>query len=526
MKVLRWRGLPVFMSLLLILSMAIILSSSQGSEACGYTNWYLPEGYTGGNFDTYILLQNPTGGEAEATVRFMTDASITDPLVLDLEGNSRTTIKVDDQPGLANANVSTMVEASKGIIVERAMYFNYEGGKAGGSNSIGASNTSRTWYLAEGYTGGSFDTYILVMNPNDVPAHIKVKFITPKADEGTGREMNPYDPEPVPQPEYIEQEYDIPANRRFTIGVDGIPGLENTEVSAIVYSMAPEGSGSGEEVPGVVAERSMYFDYGGIKGGHCSIGAPYTSSTWYMAEGRTADRYDTYVLVMNPNDVPVNVKATFMVPGVEAAVEEDPEDEGDEDLDTTIVKEYQLEPYERFTIPVDQIEGLESTDLSTMIESSAVEEPAEGSGSGGYYVVAERAMYFSDGVEGDGHNSLGAMGEKAYWMMAEGYTGGQFDTWILIQNPNDIDVKVRVSFMTSEGGDPIVKEYTIAAKSRYTIMVDEIEGLEDAEVSTKIEVIEDAEVTSACENGVIAERAMYFMYNGIYGGHCSLGVGE
>ncbi len=29
----------------------------------------------------------------------------------------------------------------------------------------------------------------------------------------------------------------------------------------------------------------------------------------------------------------------------------------------------------------------------------------------------------------------------------------------------------------------------------------------------------------AC-GGVIAERAMYFEYNGIMGGHCSLGVGE
>lgn len=527
MKVLRFKGVPVILSLLLLASMAIIFIPSQGAEACGYTKWYLPEGFTGGNFDTYILLQNPTGGEAEATVRFMTSASVTDPQTYTLEGNSRTTIKVDDIPGLSNANVSTMVEATKGIIVERAMYFNYEGGKAGGSNSIGANNTSRTWYLAEGYTGGSFDTYILVMNPNEVTAHIKVKFILPEQEEaGAGREMNPYDPEPVPVPDYIEQEYDIPPMRRFTIGVDGIPGLENTEVSTIVYSVAPEGAGAGDEIPGVVAERAMYFDYGGIKGGHCSIGAPYASSTWYLAEGRTADRYDTYVLVMNPNSVPVNVKATFMVPGVEAAVEEDPEDEGDVPEDTTIVKEYQLDPYDRFTIPVDQIEGLESTDVSTMIESSEVVEPEEGTGSGCFNVVVERAMYFSDGVEGDGHNSMGAMAEKAYWMMAEGYTGGQFDTWILIQNPNEVDVKVRVSFMTPAGGDPIVKEYDIAAKSRYSIMVDEIEGLEDVEVSTKIEVIEDAEVTADCENGVIAERAMYFVYNGIYGGHCSLGVGE
>jgi hypothetical protein len=58
--------------------------------------------------------------------------------------------------------------------------------------------------------------------------------------------------------------------------------------------------------------------------------------------------------------------------------------------------------------------------------------------------------------------------------------------------------------------------------------VDEIEGLQSTEVSTKIQVLDAVECdrSAACENGVVAERAMYFEYKGIVGGHCSLGVGE
>ncbi len=86
----------------------------------------------------------------------MTENSVTEPVEYKLGPNSRTTIAVDDQPGLENANVSTMVEATGGVVVERSMYFNYENGKAGGSDSIGANQTSRSWYLAEGssFTSG------------------------------------------------------------------------------------------------------------------------------------------------------------------------------------------------------------------------------------------------------------------------------------------------------------------------------------------------------------------------------------
>ena len=519
----------------LMISTLLLFASAGGAMACGFNSWYLPEGYTGGNFDTYVTIQNPNDWEATANVRFMTDEAVTEPVEYPLGPNSRTTISVDEQPGLADANVSTMVEATSGVVVERAMYFSDGDKRAGGSNSIGANRTSRTWYLAEGYTGGEFDTFILVMNPNPVPLTFKAKFIKPAETAGAGGEV---------KPQYLVKEYTVDPMRRFTIHVDEIPGLEDTEVSTMVY-VPEQGFGAGVETPGVVAERAMYFKYMGVDGGHCSIGAPGPSGTWYLPEGRTAGEYDTYVLVMNPNSTATRVRATFMVPangagaGREANPYVPPPDpdprpapEPEPVPDRVITKEYLLNPYERHTIALDQIPELQATDVSTMIQSwpaeAAAPSPEGGdSGAGSNPVVAERAMYFARGNAGDGHNSLGAVEKREYWLLAEGYTGGAFDTWILIQNPNGYDVNVKAAFMTPEG-DPVYREYEVKQMSRLTIPVDDIEGLEDAEVSTKLKVLGAAQGgrSASCEYGIIAERAMYFEYNGIVGGHCSLGVGE
>ena len=54
----------------------------------------------------------------------------------------------------------------KGIVVERAMYFDYYG-RRGGHAALGVQQTSTGWFFAEGYTGPGFDEYICVLNPGD-----------------------------------------------------------------------------------------------------------------------------------------------------------------------------------------------------------------------------------------------------------------------------------------------------------------------------------------------------------------------
>ncbi|MDY6794701.1 MAG: hypothetical protein SWK76_05405 [Actinomycetota bacterium] len=96
-----------------------------------------------------------------------------------------------------------------------------------------------TWYLTEGYTGGEFDTWVLIQNPGEEEAQVTLEFRLPQ-----GSSANPYS-------------FKLPAGTRKSINLTDIPGLSDTDVSTKVTSDKP-----------VVAEWAMYFDYNGKRGGH------------------------------------------------------------------------------------------------------------------------------------------------------------------------------------------------------------------------------------------------------------------
>ncbi len=232
--------------------------------------------------------------------------------MLDITGETRTSIYLNSVPGLeAGAEVATevkIIEGGNGIICERAMYFDYQTGigeRSGGHSTIGAHSTSSSWYLPEGHTGDGFDTYVLLMNPNDTDTNATVKLMKP--GEGT----------------YYPFKVTVPAGKRMTLklndlvwteGTENIIAataeetpadpkvvtFENTDVSTVIYSDQ-----------GIVAERAMYFDYYGKEGGSNSIGATGTSSEWYLPEGYTGDDFDTWVTCMNPSGYTVDITYTF-----------------------------------------------------------------------------------------------------------------------------------------------------------------------------------------------------------------------
>ena len=94
--------------------------------------------------------------------------------------------------------------------------------------------------------------------------------------------------------------YTVGANARYTVFVDGVPGVEQGSFGMRVTSAVP-----------VVAERAMYwaggfFDY---YEGHVSSGATQAGSRWVLAEGEQLGAYgaQTFVLIANTGDTPVTV---------------------------------------------------------------------------------------------------------------------------------------------------------------------------------------------------------------------------
>jgi SpoIID/LytB domain protein len=412
------------------------------------------------NFDEYILVLNPNPQPNIVTFTFMQPDGGTSDQIVEIPGNSRYTLKVNDY--VQCQEVSTRIVSERPVVAERAMYFNC-GGRRGGSASAGAPATSSRWYFAEGYTGGKFDTYILVQNPSTEQADVKLTFMVPG-----GRTA-------------VKTLHARPCSR-VTVHVDEVPGLADAEVSTLVEST---------NGVGIVADRSMYFDYKGYDDGNSQVGTNAPATRWYLAEGYTGGSFDTYVLMQNPGGTTARVDATFM------------KEDG-----TTVKLAYAVAPHSRYTITADQAPGLESAGFSTRLVST-----------NGVGIIAERAMYFDyNGLTG-GSDGMGATAPSPTWYFGEGYTGGQFDTYVLVQNPDSKPAGIRVTF-TKPNGKAVVKSYTIKPDSRLTIPVDRVAGLADAEVATTVK--------STNGVGVIAERAMYFNYDNGFdqrsGGHDAPGV--
>ncbi len=141
-------------------------------------DWYLAEGCTGanptaGDFEEYILVENPGAEPARLTATFMLAEGGTTDRGFVAAPHSRLTISVDSI--FPDAEVSAQISADRAIAVERSMYFN---GRRAGHDSIGVSSPATTWYLAEGCTRAGFDEYVLVQNPGSELANVTATFMT------------------------------------------------------------------------------------------------------------------------------------------------------------------------------------------------------------------------------------------------------------------------------------------------------------------------------------------------------------
>jgi len=426
------------------------------------STFYFAEGYTGAGFQEYLCLGNPNDEGTFAVITYMFPDGSTQEQEVGLGANSRATVNVNAVVG-ADKQVSARVDCDLPIVAERPMYFDYQGQWTGGHDVVGASSPADTWYFAEGYTGSGFDEWICVLNPGDTAADLTFRFQTQEEGEKT------------------VTGFSVPAHSRQSFKANDLLEGGSYQTSLALESTQP-----------VVAERPMYFNYQGTggwgwTGGHCVMGASELASAYYFAEGTTRGGFEEWLTVQNPGLAEINVHATYFL-GSGAPVEMD----------------YPVPPARRSTIYVPLQVGTDQ-DVSVRLTSS---QP----------FLAERPMYFNYQGMGawgwtGGHCVIGATGSAKDWFFAEGYTGSGFEEWLCIQNPGGTDAALNVTYYPEGGADPVVREHTVAANSRYTIPVN-VDAGADMAISAGI----------SSNQPIICERPMYFNYNGAWnGGHDVLG---
>jgi hypothetical protein len=141
-----------------------------GHDSAGVTHasqhWFFAEGATGTFFNDFLLLANPDqANTAHVTVSYLLVDGTVIPKTHTLAPNSRQTYNVAlEDPQLASAAFSTVVDSDVAIVSERSMYWPLDWTEA--HNSPGATETGTMWAVAGGAEGGTFaaQTYVLIAN--------------------------------------------------------------------------------------------------------------------------------------------------------------------------------------------------------------------------------------------------------------------------------------------------------------------------------------------------------------------------
>ncbi|MBN2027247.1 MAG: PQQ-binding-like beta-propeller repeat protein [Actinobacteria bacterium] len=403
--------------------------------------WYMAEGSTAGGMETWILVENSNDGPVTVDLTFDTaEGQVVPPELQGVYVPADTRLSFNAGSFVDSYNVSSTVTSHGGTVAcERALY---GAGRTWASSSLGTRAPSTAWYLAEGATAGGMETWVLVQNPGDEAVSVDVSFLT-----GSGE----YSPS-------VLQNYDLAAHHRISI-------YAGTYVNDFNVSTRVVTDGGG-----VVCERSTYGPANGDGLGTwatSSMGAKGPSRAWYLAEGATDEGRETWVLVENPYDLPVDVNLSFTSSQgeVQGPVETIP---------GRTRRSYRANDY------------ITAGDVATTIMSSG----------GG--VICERAFY------GPARNwattSLGSPVAANHWDMPEGATDGGMETWVLVYNPGDDTTFVCLSLLTGEGlvQPPELQNLDLAAHERLTVCVNNF--VTTFHVSTHVDAT----------SGVVCERSIYW----------------
>jgi uncharacterized repeat protein (TIGR01451 family) len=444
---------------------------AEGTHPRGFVITYLAEGATGAFFDTRLAVANPSALPALVLTRFQRADGFTIRDYRVLPPMSRTSIDVENIPGLEAAEFSTLIEADVQVVADRTMTWDQSGYGSHAERGI-LTRTATTWYFAEGATFFNFDLFYLIQNPNDQAAQVKVTYLLPA----------PAAP--------LVKHYVVGPRSRFNIWVDdegrndpALAALATAELSAIIEST--------NGVP-IIAERAMYLNRPGqpLGAGHESAGVNAPATQWFLAEGATGNYFDLFILIANPQADLATVQADFLLANGEV-----------------ITKTYQVPGNSRFNIWVDQADAaLADAAVSTRITST-----------NGVPIIVERSMWWpgptSDTWQ-EAHNSPGETTTGTRWAMAEGELGGarEVETYVLVANTSAFAGTIRATVLFEDGTAPISRDYAVSANSRFNIAPYANEFFPEAR-GKKFGMI--VESTGGAPAQIVVERAMYSNANGV-----------
>lgn len=477
-----------------------VLSQANGTQRTNQANvlWYFAEGSVGGSFTEYLTLLNPDSAHtATVNVSYLFQNK---PAVIkqhQVSPSTRFTVNVNADLGVAvtapQQAISMIVQsiAAGGnpavpIVAERPMYFDFRGVKSG-TDVMGATNaTATTFYFAEGDTRQSgnayYSTFITVLNPSATQSAAVTATYYMGSCGLNG------------QPACPTSKISVPPLYRGTI----IPSIHQQFAVKVTSSI------------GVVVERPLYFTdnipaAGGVTTGAASaVGAttlgPATGSDWLFAEGYTGPKFQEYLVLANFTTA--NSQANVTLEYTNGTVQTVP-------VTVRALSQLYFDVNYANNHPVAGCSCTPTTSVSAEVSAAT---PS---------IVAERLMYFHYGAQSlsgatDVVGEAGPAGKNNF-AFAEGYTNINFYEYLTLQNPSGSPNLVTITLFAD---NTIVQEQMeLLPHSRATVFINNlVVPMATAYPTTPTDLGYNVSMEIESQNPIVAERPLYFNYNGDTGG--------
>lgn len=419
-------------------------TATPGSIAGTGTTAYFADGFTGqakaagqASFTESLNLLNATDAAAPVTITYVLGGASAPVVVSRMVGPRavlREPVNVDVGPGREVAAIITSpahIAASRSIGRVAA-----NGVRLGGSTALPVVAPSRSWGFPEGYTGYSFQEYLTLLNPGDVPATVRVQ-LAPQGDSARSARV---------------VSLTVPPHARTTANIRALnAGSTISSVGMIVSSDQPivaerveyfgDGSGSGKfgstVTPGIVPPATALRFGFGSSGGQAGTG------------GNAGD--EQYITLLNPATSGTPVRVTTSYTGATGG-----------SLGHAHVT---VAPGTRRTIVASSVLG--AADTGTFGVALQASGPIE----------AEGSQYFGGSPNSGSHAGVivpGMASPSTDLFFADLSTtmtdGTPLTQTVYLSNPGAAQVTVDATYFGS-GGSPVTRRYSVAAGGITTVVV-------------------------------------------------------
>lgn len=248
------------------------------------TSWFCPGAAAGDGLDSAsVTVSNPSDAEITASVTYLSDAAAQSQTV---KVAARSISSIEILRGRTLGVVVPVVEiiGSVGTVEQQLVY------AAGDVTSQCVSQTSSTWYFADGFTAEGSSQRLVLTNPFPESAVVNVSYTTTQ-----GRRTPPA----------LQGLILAPRSARNISMAD--VGAQN-EPRLAVEVVATTGQ--------IIASRIQHYLGGGRLGYSTSVGEPAPQSEWWFASGRTGPAVSEQLLVFNPSKVDGQVNVAFFGEGI------------------------------------------------------------------------------------------------------------------------------------------------------------------------------------------------------------------